>query len=218
MNSISNSHMRPISELQPLSLPEGKTLLGGWVLTLGALVASPEAAKLLAKHQICANTLLTQQALRLIEIYAAQVGKLAALPFAPLSSILSSKAIAAGVQIITTPSLEEFGWSFLFQELLLRRLPKEILNRFAPDYAPLVDAKAARIARVILRTMLFAVSHAAHAQDNANPCLGSNYVFAVMGLGAALGTFAELWGTKASLLLHIANNAIAYSTGNQALR
>ncbi len=181
----------------------------------------PQVARTLAENQICLNTLIPGQALELINANTNFLGKLALYPLTPLYNISALKTMYAASTIITLPIVEEIEVRFLFQELLLRWFPKAVLNKCAPKYAYLVEAKAARIARVALSTLLFALLHTGRAGDHKDPCLGSNYGIAVLGLGASLGGIAEegggFRGVAASMAIHSVVNAIAYAFGNTSL-
>lgn len=58
------------------------------------------------------------------------------------------------------PIVEEAMFRVGLQELMLKRAPKALLNRFAPSYSGLVDTRAAKIARVTLSAAAFSLAHA----------------------------------------------------------
>ncbi len=68
-------------------------------------------------------------------------------------SVNFSEVLAVGIS-------EELAFRGLIQSAILRKIPQMVLKKINPDYAECVDAKIARIARVIFTSALFALAHA----------------------------------------------------------
>lgn len=62
--------------------------------------------------------------------------------------------------VFKAPIVEEAMFRVGLQEMILKRAPKALLNRFAPSYSGLVDTPTAKIARVALSAAAFSLIHA----------------------------------------------------------
>lgn len=118
---------------------------------------------------------------------------------------------------VWAPIIEEAQCRLLLQELLLKQLPKKILNKIAPQHAHLVDSKIAKITRVLVTSALFGVCHyipAEHSRilfhaDKKEQCMLSNRVIGAFVGGVLLGSLQEATGNVAyPILLHMLNNFI----------
>lgn len=168
-------------------------------------------ANLLSKAGICLNNIVPSSIQKIVDVNNAITANFL---FKPFFSLLPERLIDPADTIIAAPIVEEFKYRFLFQEVLLRRIPKMILNKCAPEYVHLVDATPTKIARVALSTLVFGLFHMGRSADHANQCLGSNYGFAVLGAGAWLGYLAEKTnGIGHPILQHMKINAFAYAFG-----
>lgn len=60
---------------------------------------------------------------------------------------------------IKGPFIEEMIFWIGIQETILKKIPKQIFNRFAPSYAGIVDAKITKVARVVFTALAFSLIH-----------------------------------------------------------
>lgn len=205
--SVPNSSSTPDQRmLTPEQEKELKYAAGG-VLALGYLGSF--TAELLNEYGVCLNNIVPSSIQKAIELnnFILSASKI------PLLALPDSLIAPADI-LIASPIVEEFEVRFLFQEVLLRRLPKSILNKYGPQYSHLVDAKTSKIARIALSSLLFGLMHITRAADHENQCLGANYGFAVLGLGAFSGYLTErTGGIGPSILFHMARNIISYTVG-----
>lgn len=58
------------------------------------------------------------------------------------------------------PIVEELLFRVGLQEMLLKKIPKAVLNRFAPSYSSIVDTQIAKCARVAISATAFSLAHA----------------------------------------------------------
>jgi membrane protease YdiL (CAAX protease family) len=66
---------------------------------------------------------------------------------------------------IFVPALcEELEFRWFLQDILLKKLPKKVIEKIAPDMANIVDSMPARISRVAAAALIFAICHT-HALD-----------------------------------------------------
>ncbi len=96
-------------------------------------------------------------------------------------------------ETLTIPAKEEALFRVVFQELLLKRIPKAILQKVAPSYASIVDHKVTRIARVLLTSVLFSLAHAAHPRHGWPTCSGLIPLQTVVP-GLIISTIQEVTG------------------------
>jgi membrane protease YdiL (CAAX protease family) len=95
------------------------------------------------------------------------------------------------------PIVEELMFRVGLQELILKRAPKAILNRFAPSYSGIVDTKMAKIARVALTAAVFSLAHAMPPEMGWPNCSTARLVNTFV-LGLILGGVQEV--TESPLL------------------
>lgn len=104
------------------------------------------------------------------------------------------------------PIYEELFFRLGIQELLLKRLPKKIIQKFAPSKASWVDCRVAQIARITLSSALFAMAHV----DRAVLCKTLNNCDSFIGTliqGLIAGVIQEKTNNIFySTALHIAHN------------
>ncbi len=157
----------------------------------------------LTKFKFCLNEIVPAGIQNIIRTSNRFISKLASLPIASLPDPVRGHAYT----IITSPIVEEIEHRFLLQEVLLRRLPKMILDKCAPKYTSLIESRAAKIGRVALSTLVFGLCHITRDQDHADKCLGSNYGISVLGGGILLGYLTEKSGNiGGAIIAHMAHN------------
>jgi hypothetical protein len=101
--------------------------------------------------------------------------------------------------------IEEITDRVILQELLLKRLPKTILQKYAPKQIYLIDHPVVRVARVFLSSLHFAIihTHAYHRDEDLYP-----YIMA----GVVFGTLQEINGHPAyNMIAHVAANTLSLS-------
>lgn len=102
--------------------------------------------------------------------------------------------------------LEELEHRVIIQELLLRRIPKRILQQYNSKNAHLVDHKIARIGRIALSSLSFTLPHV-----QAHGCSDGGLI-PYFTCGLIFGAFQEVAGHPLySMVAHIGANAL--STG-----
>lgn len=100
------------------------------------------------------------------------------------------------------PIVEELLFRVGLQELILKRAPKAILNRFAPSYSGVVDTKIAKIARVALTAAAFSLAHAMPPEYGWPNCSTARLVNTFV-LGLVLGGVQEVTESPLmAMLLH----------------
>lgn len=90
---------------------------------------------------------------------------------------------------IFAPALcEEVEFRWFVQDILLKKLPKKVIEKIAPDMANIVDSMPARISRVAAAALFFAICHA-HALE----CAEGGGIYQLMGglLYGALYEFSD---------------------------
>ena len=91
---------------------------------------------------------------------------------------------------IKIPFVEEVIFRIGLQETILKKIPKQILNRFAPSYVSIVDAKIAKIARVMFSALAFSLAHTAPPESGWPYCSIARLVN-TFAMGLVLGTIQE---------------------------
>jgi membrane protease YdiL (CAAX protease family) len=117
---------------------------------------------------------------------------------------LGDASISVG---LTGPMVEEMALRIILQEGLLKRIPAWILNKTAPSYAPIINRRAAKIARIMVSSALFAIMHAQspNAPYNTTTFLAHKFV-----MGLILGGIQEVSGNPLlSVAFHCGNNIVA---------
>lgn len=121
---------------------------------------------------------------------------------------------------VVGPALEEVECRLIIQEILLKQLPKKILKTFAPDYVDLVDSKIAKVSRVVISSLLFALPHyvpplyvgymvPGASGDPTMTCLIGNRVINAFGGGLVLGAIQEITGDiRYSTVAHMLHNFV----------
>lgn len=61
--------------------------------------------------------------------------------------------------ILAPAALEELEFRWLVQDVVLKKIPEQILKTIVPEYAHIVDSDVARISRIALTALLFSASH-----------------------------------------------------------
>lgn len=90
---------------------------------------------------------------------------------------------------------EELIFRGLIQGFLLDELPKILLKKIKPGYEGYIDAKIAKVARVVLNATLFALAHAATFGN------GPGFLLFQFGGGLFYGAMAEIGTTLTDLTL-----------------
>lgn len=180
----------------------GNLALGIHSSTLGLVLSHWTASR-----DICLNEIIPSQMKEMI--YA--TGKLTDRIVMPLVSPLPTPLKQITSIAFAVPLFEEIQYRFLCQEFLLRRVPKMILNKLAPQSTHLVDAKLTKLARIALIAGLFALDHLSQVAVEEGDCLESNLsVFNRLGMGLLWGYLAEKTGGIAqSFLFHGIHNFLA---------
>jgi membrane protease YdiL (CAAX protease family) len=96
-----------------------------------------------------------------------------------------------GTIVFKAPIVEELMFRVGLQELILKRAPKAILNRFAPSYSGIVDTKLAKIARETLTAAAFSLIHAMPPEMGWPNCSTAKLVNA-FAVGLILGRVQEI--------------------------
>ncbi|HEV8051637.1 MAG TPA: CPBP family intramembrane glutamic endopeptidase [Parachlamydiaceae bacterium] len=132
------------------------------------------------------------------------------LKHSPTKKIYNYAMPALGMPIyanLLAPILEELENRFLFQEVLLKRMPKKIIEKVAPQYSTLVDSKIAKISRITLSTTLFILAHMEVYDGSICP---TNYGFRTAALGIYTAYLTEKTGSiAAATLFHTLNNIVS---------
>jgi len=110
------------------------------------------------------------------------------------------------ILVFKAPIVEELLFRVGLQELILKRAPKVILNRFAPSNSSVVDSKIAKIARVAVTAAAFSLAHAIPPEAGLPQCstarLVNNFVFGLILGGVQEVTESPLMG----MLMHSGMN------------
>jgi len=103
------------------------------------------------------------------------------------------------------PICEEFLFRYLLQEQLLKKIPTQILNKNAPQYASAINTKIAKIVRIAFSSAAFALAHT----NNPYPMNGAVSIVHKFALGLILGAIQESTGNLFySTAFHMGNNAL----------
>ncbi len=107
--------------------------------------------------------------------------------------------------VVYGPVFEELVDRVLLQEVLLKRVPEKILQRVSPQYSHLINHSAAKITRIFLTSVFFALHHYwAHTCSH-----GDMYPYLLAG--ATLGVLQEVSGHPFySIVAHMIANASNY--------
>ncbi|MES2272990.1 MAG: CPBP family glutamic-type intramembrane protease [Chlamydiota bacterium] len=107
--------------------------------------------------------------------------------------------------IVHSVILEELDFRVLFQEIFLKKIPKNLIQKISPNHASLTNHILARIARVATSSLFFALYH-----PQVYSCLNPRFTTYFMG-GVIFGTFQEVSGHPLyNTLAHIIHNSVAY--------
>lgn len=111
-----------------------------------------------------------------------------------------------GSQVLIPALCEEIEFRWFVQEVLLRKLPKAVLQTIAPKLTELVDSFPARITRVAAAALLFALCH-----PSVLDCPQGGGASYPLLTGLILGTTYEFTSSLSTCAyVHFFNNSIAY--------
>lgn len=96
---------------------------------------------------------------------------------------------------IIRPIFNEYCYRFALQEILLKRIPKKLLKKFAPSSKPLVNSIIAKVARVAITSVIFTLAQI--YPDNSsisNQNCSLIQIINIFGVGLILGAIQECFG------------------------
>lgn len=104
------------------------------------------------------------------------------------------------LNIILKATVEEVVFRKVIQKLVLRELPRKIINKISPKHANIVDHKAAKAMQIAISAILFGLMH-----TNQWKCHKGGAIPAIFA-GAIFGLVAETSSVAGASLAHIVAN------------
>lgn len=194
--------------------------------TLASLISmggDPEALKKVARSE-CMITTQLEELIKLNPNPETVTPEIKQQAFDELKAIQINNGLEGTFR---APIIEELLYRGLIQDVLLTRIPKFVIKKFAPGKEALLDTNYAKAARIVLSAAIFAADHLSQAnlQNSSSATIGQDVILNAstahqvsLGFltGIGLGIIKESRaGILGSIAAHMTNNS---PTLIQALR
>ncbi len=114
-------------------------------------------APALTSRGICLGKMIPVDLLRRLQRVMAPI---ASLPYRIYSHLFGGNPTTIIGSVIIAPVYEELEFRYILQHLILKKIPKSILEKVAPNYADIMDKLPVQILRVFVVSLFFTAVHA----------------------------------------------------------
>ncbi|WP_420422201.1 type II CAAX prenyl endopeptidase Rce1 family protein [Simkania sp.] len=131
----------------------GFVLGGSFALTAVDIILNRQFTSIATSSGYCLENLVSKSVKSVFNSWA----QVATTPMRSLSNFFSVRNEVAATTF--SPVLEELEFRYLLQQVMLKHLPKTVLDQVFPDHGINLDAAPFKILRTLITASLFAVLH-----------------------------------------------------------